>query len=581
MLSQTLPREATTTAIMSATGPLPSSPRRRVTGVVKGDNNDEEGREAKDSASEDASSSSSSSTTTSNDNNDDDDSQLQDAVASSSALVGENVLDSPQGHQRPSVRSGGSSNRSFQTRSGTTGGGGGAAAALSSSSIPYPSPPPSLGLTTTTPQHHHHHRSRTRSSSETSATRNQPSQRRTVARRSTESSAADGDLSVGIVAQGFAWVQRQRDRRRRLYLQHQAEQQLQRLKEATKADAILAAQRHQQQQQQQLQQQQRPPESAAAVIPSLTDSPTFQSFARVLQGNLEAFARQQGTRDAGNGSDDDNDDDDLYSGPFPSLPSLSCAGGGSLGFPEISPSGDGYSVSLPVLAGSTSHSHSHDECGDYEEDDVEGSEDSDAFVPPVRVEDEDGPHLEQCPLILSERERQQVAELVLPRGIAYCKWRRLYSLARDGDSFDQCLRCVEGEQRTLLVVRTSRNQVCGGFADRPWCQPGGVGSSAGYFGGPDSCLFKVEPDVDGGGDGRIRPFRWTGANRYVLLCDPSHTMLAFGGGGDDSAFGLSVEQDFQVGSTGHCETFDNEPLCDQETFKIVDMEIYGFLIGQF
>jgi hypothetical protein len=36
-----------------------------------------------------------------------------------------------------------------------------------------------------------------------------------------------------------------------------------------------------------------------------------------------------------------------------------------------------------------------------------------------------------------------------------------------------------------------------------------------------------------------------------------------------------------VGSSGHCDTFQNEPLCDQETFGIVDMEIFGFLVGQF
>jgi hypothetical protein len=114
--------------------------------------------------------------------------------------------------------------------------------------------------------------------------------------------------------------------------------------------------------------------------------------------------------------------------------------------------------------------------------------------------------------------------------------------------------------------------VCGGFADMPWNQNGNA--SASYFGGPDSCLFKVV-------DGRVKEFKWTGANRYILLLDPIHKMLAFGGGGDDGSFGLSVEQDFQVGSSGHCDTFQNEPLCDQETFGIVDMEIFGFLVGQF
>ena len=58
-------------------------------------------------------------------------------------------------------------------------------------------------------------------------------------------------------------------------------------------------------------------------------------------------------------------------------------------------------------------------------------------------------------------------------------------------------------------------------------------------------------------------------------------MMAFGGGGADGAFGLCVEEDFQTGSTGPCDTFDNEPLCDQETFEIVDVEFWEFLTGVF
>ena len=65
------------------------------------------------------------------------------------------------------------------------------------------------------------------------------------------------------------------------------------------------------------------------------------------------------------------------------------------------------------------------------------------------------------------------------------------------------------------------------------------------------------------------------------MCDVTHKMLAFGGGGDDGAFGLCVEEDFQTGSTGPCDTFDNKPLCNQENFEIVDLEFFEFMTGQF
>lgn len=389
-----------------------------------------------------------------------DDSQLQDAVAASSALVGENVLDSPKGAYptRPVV----------------------AARAPSSSRgslNPYPSPPPSLT--------------------------------HCVGRR-------DDAMSVGIMAQGLAWVQRQRDRRRRQFLQNQAEQQLRRIREAREAEKAP----------------QHPP-----AAPSLTDNATFQNFTKALRGNLDSVSssKQEPTAE-----DETTPEDSIAS-------TLSCQG------PAVSQSGDGYSVSLLDVSESR-------------------EEEEESWIPPVRVEPEPDAVVETAPFILTGKEMQQIAELVLPRGIAYCRWKRLYSLARDGDSFDQCLRFVENESRTLMVIRSSRNEVCGGFADMPWNQNGNT--SASYFGGPDSCLFKVV-------DGKVKEFKWTGANRYILLLDPLHKMLAFGGGGDDGSFGLSVEQDFQVGSTGHCDTFQNEPLCDQETFGIVDMEIFGFLVGQF
>ena len=58
-------------------------------------------------------------------------------------------------------------------------------------------------------------------------------------------------------------------------------------------------------------------------------------------------------------------------------------------------------------------------------------------------------------------------------------------------------------------------------------------------------------------------------------------MIAIGGGREEGSFGLSLECNFRLGSTGACDTFKNEPLCDQENFEVVDVEVYSFLLGQF
>lgn len=300
-------------------------------------------------------------------------------------------------------------------------------------------------------------------------------------------------ISVGIMAQGFAWVRKQREGRKRMYLQNQAERQLQIIKEAQKAEESKGA----------------------------TDNSAFQNM-------LYPFSNKSDS-DRKSTFDEDEEDENRQK-------------------PSIS--GDGVSVELSILE-------------EREELDAE-------FIPPVRVESEDD--LISNPYILSQSQMQQIAVHVLPRNIAYCRWKRQYSLARDGDDFDVCLRLIKDDNKTLLIVRTTKSDVFGGFADETW-EPHGHGG-ANFFGGSTACLFRVI-------DGKIKDYKWTGANRYVQLCDTSHKRIAFGGGGEDGAFGLCLQEDFQVGSTGHCATFDNDPLCNDGNFHIVDVEVFGFLVGQF
>ena len=206
------------------------------------------------------------------------------------------------------------------------------------------------------------------------------------------------------------------------------------------------------------------------------------------------------------------------------------------------------------------------------------------------------------PWVLSQEQRNDIARYVLPKGIAFCRWTRLYSLTRDGDSFWQCLRLCGSEPKTLLVIKTTRGAIFGGYADAPW-ELRSAHSHGTFHGSAQACLFSfsiADNDDDNDNDNaanqthspkqstpapstNLKVFHWTGANRYIQYTDTTESkrMLAFGGGGDTSSFGLCVEQDFQFGSTGPCDTFGNLPLCDQENFNIMDMEIWGFLTGQF
>jgi len=575
----------------------------------------------------------SSSSSNSNSSDDDDDSssrkggggkrrrrqqELQDAVAASIALVGENIFDSPTGgRSSSSSKNRGRNNkrrtRKVQVQDGTAvvlpnlslldndndnGGEGeddssGNGNSRSSRSLGYcgsgnrKQQREQSSSASSTQQHTsagstaHQQRlpspssgrksggSRSAPTSPAQRQQQQQQQQQKLPRQQPSSSSrvrVDDTLSVGMMANGLAWVQRQRDRRRRMYLQNQAEQQLEKLRQAQMAEKVA---RQQQQQ------------SHGGGSDCDEGDSTFQSLAKAMR----SFSVTPGDDDEGGGRGgrigEGGEKARSCTTKFAATAAAAAAADTAVsttdgdvsrtnsyddeGEPVISQTGDGFSVNLPVPDSPV-------------ESAAEDGDDPDAsWVPPVRILP-DPPHAENTeppPYILTPDQLQQVAVNVLPRGIAYCQWKRLYSLARDGDSFDACLRLVGGESKTLLVVRTSKNAAFGGFADMPWDLYNGV-----YFGGPTACLFRVDEN------GRVVTYKWSGANRYIQLVDHQRTMLAFGGGEDESSgsgahFGLSVEQDFQVGSTGPCATFHNEPLCDQETFEIIDLEIFGFLIGQF
>lgn len=168
--------------------------------------------------------------------------------------------------------------------------------------------------------------------------------------------------------------------------------------------------------------------------------------------------------------------------------------------------------------------------------------------------------------ILSPDQMHQIALKVLPPGIAEFQWKRLYSLARHGDSWALCLNRIQRHSRTLIVLRTGKNAILGGFADAVW------NPHPSFFGGTSSCLFRIDDE------GVVHAYKWSGLNRYILRCELMKHRLAFGGGGDGLVFGLSMEKDFLLGTTGRSQTFLNDPLCDESIFQIIDVDIIGFVL---
>mmetsp|Transcript_35084 Transcript_35084/g.76804 ORF Transcript_35084/g.76804 Transcript_35084/m.76804 type:complete len:353 (+) Transcript_35084:204-1262(+) len=226
---------------------------------------------------------------------------------------------------------------------------------------------------------------------------------------------------------------------------------------------------------------------------------------------------------------------------------------------------------------------------------------------PVLLSYEDCATLASSPRLLSPRMMAQIRD-GLHSTAQIMRWYRPYSLSRDGDSFHTMMQKCTGYNHTIVVCKTAKGDILGGYADTPWR----LGSRQ-FFGSGRAFLFATNPDMkdeekdwdhlsrkkmrrkscqsssvtsDNGAlivddindhetDGEfVYLFKWTGNNTYSQVCSAETGQLAMGGGG---AFGFIVQEHFSKGSTGHCSTFNNPRLTGDSggCFDIVDLEVYG------
>lgn len=158
--------------------------------------------------------------------------------------------------------------------------------------------------------------------------------------------------------------------------------------------------------------------------------------------------------------------------------------------------------------------------------------------------------------LLSEAQRARLIAQ-LPPSLSLCAWELLHSTERDGCSLALAYRKLEKAGPTVLLVLDAAGCVFGGFASSSWHV------SSHYFGTGESFLFAARPEW--------AVYPWSAANSHFLLGSPDS--IGFGGGG---SFGLWLDESFEFGSSGRCDTFANEPLAASRDFRVIACQFWGF-----
>jgi hypothetical protein len=229
-------------------------------------------------------------------------------------------------------------------------------------------------------------------------------------------------------------------------------------------------------------------------------------------------------------------------------------------------------VSQPVLRKLSESSCSSD--ADGEDEHFEYIFDHEIY--PVQIEaPEDPTELSFAPSILDNETFQQIVDEALPSNLRMYKWKRIFSIAKDGDLLFTMLERCSSFKNTLVVLKTTKGNILGGFASEKWKAQDGYDKRS-YFGTGVCFLFSDYPKNPNPRK-ELSFHRWSGVNDYCQICDPDSGKIAMGGGEGD--FGLIIEDSFLRGSSGHCATFNNPSLVPgiDESFDILEFEVYGQL----
>ncbi|XP_033759375.1 GTPase-activating protein skywalker-like isoform X2 [Pecten maximus] len=180
-------------------------------------------------------------------------------------------------------------------------------------------------------------------------------------------------------------------------------------------------------------------------------------------------------------------------------------------------------------------------------------------------------HIEGGSTIVSQEMLYTVWSWLPPR-FAVCQPELLYTSEEHGTSLMTLYTRVEDHQPTLIVIKTTNDEVFGAFCSTYWRDRKRRTKNLSYFGTGETFIFTLSP--------KKQKYSWVGLkqedipNTANMFLAGDNSMLTVGGGNGEA---IQLDANLHHCRTEKCDTFLNEPLCAEQDFTCKVVEVYGFV----
>ena len=152
-------------------------------------------------------------------------------------------------------------------------------------------------------------------------------------------------------------------------------------------------------------------------------------------------------------------------------------------------------------------------------------------------------------------------EATLPQQQRGYNWQLSYGSSSHGLNWVTFYRCVKQTGPNLLVIKTTKGDIIGGYASESW-NPCGE-----YIGTGESFVFRCHQDA-------YEKFSWTLSDPYFMLATSSSLVMGGGGG-----YAFRLDEKFN-GYSCPCDTFGTTTsLTANENFEVFEVELFSFISG--